>query len=172
MNESWHLSEYRLLRQEMISRIKFLHQTLSISVILQIALLAFGYYLSMQGKNMVLYLLLIPVLMNFLTFNYQSNQMSLEAIAKYIHESLRPRIKEEFKKDTWQWEQYFSNHKARYKYEAFLKILPLLLPNVIPIVILIKQMPLDWWGIVILAVDFLLLLIMVAGFRYKLRRVK
>ncbi|TSC97115.1 MAG: hypothetical protein CEN88_169 [Candidatus Berkelbacteria bacterium Licking1014_2] len=172
MNEEWHLNEYRLLRREMISRIKFLHQTLSFSIILQIALLMFGYYLSIQGKDIVLYLLLIPVLMNFLTFNYQSNQMSLEAIGKYIHEALRPQIKKEFKKDVWQWEQYFSNHKSFYKYEAWLKILPLLLPNVIPIIILIEQMPLDWRGIVILIFDFLLLLIVAANFRYKLRRVK
>lgn len=172
MNNNWNITEYESLREEGVTRIQFLHQTLIVSVVLQVVLLGFGYVLYLQDVDIVFYLLLIPIFLNFLTFNYQSNQMSLEAISKYIHESLAPKVRNQSADALLEWDKYFSDHKGYYKFEAFFKVLPLIFPNLIPIVLLIVKAPMTGWEIVLLVFDFLLLAIMVENFRYKLRRVK
>lgn len=173
MVNNWSIAEYTALRQEIITRIKFLHQILAASVLMQVALLMFGYILYLREVELTLYLLLVPILCNFLTFNYQSNQMSLEAISKYIHESLSPRVQKAVKKESvLEWDKYFSVHKGHYKFEAFFKVMPLIFPNLMPFVPLFVSRPLTGWEITLLTFDFLLLVIMVENFRYKLRRVK
>lgn len=172
MDKNYYLNEYQSLREEIIVRMKFLHWTLSLSVVLQIILLIAGYFLYIRGQNIILYLLLAPIFLNFLTFNYQSNQMTMEAAAKYIHESLKPKVEKIIKEEIWEWEKYFANHKGYYRFEAFFKILPLLSPNLIPLAIIIKRVPLDPWEVVLLIFDLALMLFVIENFRYKLRRVK
>ena len=169
----WHVEEYKSLRKEIVARVQFMHQTLNLSVILQIALFVIGYYLYLNGYDIVLFILLAPVFLNFLTFNYQSNQMTLEAISKYIHESLNSRTKDSTSsRDALEWDRYFADHKAHYKFEAFFKVMPLIFPNVIPLALLVLQIPLNPWELTLLIFDLVLLLIIAENFRYKLRRVK
>lgn len=172
MNANWHIQEYKSLRQEALERIKFLHYTLNLSIILQIVLLFFGYYLYIKGQDIVLYALLAPIFLNFLTFNYQSNQMSLEAIIKYIHNSLAPQVKKSGNENSLEWDRYFANHKRYYKFEAFFKVLPIFFPNLVPFIILFLGARLDLWKIFLLIFDFLLLIFIIENFRYKLHRVK
>ncbi len=173
MYETTHIEEYKALRKEIVARVQFMHQTINFSIFLQTILLTVGYFLYLRGYDIILFVLFVPIFLNFLTFNYQSNQMSLEAIAKYIHESLNERAKTAAKEDVvWEWERYFANHKAYYRFEAFFKVLPLIFPNIIPVALLVMRISLDPWELVLLIFDFVLLLIMIENFRYKLRRVK
>ena len=172
MQNDWHINEYKALRGEIVKRIIFLHQTINLHIILQIILLIFGYLLYSQGQGIIFYALLSTIFLNFITFNYQSNQMSLEAISKYIHESLRPKVKDIVKEDVLEWEKYFADHKAHYKFEAFFKATPFIFPNLIPLIVLILRPPLGFWENFLIIFDLVLFIIMIENFRYKLRRVK
>ncbi len=172
MDNDLNVVEYQSLRQELTERIKFLHQTLNLLVILQVFFFVVGYFFHSQGHDLNFYLLMIPLLTNSLAFNYQSNQMSLEAITKYIYKSLGPRVKKSGHEGIWEWERYFADYKGNYKFEAFFKVIILFWPNLIPFIMIVRRTDLTGLENVLLVIDIILFIIMGESFRYKLHRVK
>jgi len=173
--EKWDVIEYEQLRHELNSRIDFLHKTINLAVIFWLIFLIFSFFFMALGmpKNFYYtYLLLIPVVMDLLGFNYQSNQNSLESIARYFQHHLRPSLEEKHGKDILCWEKFFADDKFPFRYESATKIFPFVLPSIIPLYFLINKIPLEHYQTTILVIDLVLLALMLIIFRYKLRRVK
>lgn len=142
------------MRQEITERVKLLHQLIYGSTLLSAFFVAFGSWLYMNVPQEVFnwYLLLIPVVIAGLVFNYQSNQMTMEAVAGYL------------KSADDGWEKHYGNHKQGVQLTSFLKVTPLLLPLLLPFII----EPLTDHQMYLRYFDFALLLFVIANFRYKL----
>jgi hypothetical protein len=173
--QEWRIKEFECLRHEMHARIKFLHQTINLAIIFWLILLIAVFYLVSRGipRELLITLLVIaPIIFDLLCFNYQSNQNSLESIAKYIHEAVRPRVAEAGGQEILEWEKYFALLKIPFKFESSFKIFPFVLPSIIPFVLLSMKVPLNFFQYAIIVVDIIFLIFMLENFRYKLRRVK
>lgn len=173
--EIWHLKEYEKLRDEIKERIILLHKTINMAIIFWlIFLLAIIGLLILDAEKSIIYtfLLIIPIIMSLLAFNYQTNQNSLESIAKYCHEKIKPKLDKKYNSYILGWEKFFAIQKRPFRFESVTKVLPFLLPLLIPIYFLIARYPLENYQIIIAVVDIVLLVIVSENFRYKLRRVK
>lgn len=147
------LEELRSMRIEILERAKALHQMINFAVWLSVVFIVATFWLvkSINPENFEVYILLIPMVFAGLTFNYQANQMTMEAVAGYVRK-LSPG-----------WEEYYGNHKQKFQLTSFLKILPLLVPQLLPFFFYNSRLtqPLLWW------VDVVLLFLVLFNFRYK-----
>lgn len=161
------IEEYKLLRKEIATRLTLLHQLIAIGNILWAVFLIAGvaiYKISPELFN--IYLLIIPIVFVGLTFNYQDNQRTMEATARYIEDILKPKFK-----GSLQWEKFFGGQKKVYQNYSANKIFALIIPLVIPIIMLLSSR-LSTLELTLSIVDLILLLVTLANFRYKLYRVK
>lgn len=153
--------EYKMLRAEIKTRIKILHQTVNLAVILLAVFLVAGSGLYLASSDQLLmesYLLLLPLVFAGLTNNYQANQMTLEATARYLASAL-PRLSN--------WEEFYGRQKRQFELLSFLKTLPLFIPLTLPLVVwFIFGWPEGKLGI-LAAIDLLLLILIIFNFRYK-----
>lgn len=167
--------EFAALRRELNDRIRFLHQTINLAVVFWCVLLvAVFYFMScdLPQDLFITFILIIPIVFDLLGYNYQSNQNSLESIAKYIYEVVRPRVIEANGQEILKWEKYFAVQKEPFKIESSTKVFAFLLPSVIPFALLVLRVPMNRFQRIMVYVDIVLLLLMLENFRYKLRRVK
>jgi|SRR3989344_75313 len=150
------LEDLRNMRAEVLERARALHQMINLAVGLGAGLLTAAFWLKeiLNPDTYELFVLLIPVIFAGLTFNYQANQMTMEAVSSYVR-SISPG-----------WEEYYDTHKQKVQLTSFLKILPLLLPQLIPLFFLPSRMthPFFWWT------DIILLSLVIFNFRYKTLR--
>lgn len=146
--------EYQSLRHEVINRATLLHILIALSGILTffalIAALAFDFD--------TLLLLLLPPIFAGLLFNYQANQMTLEQVARYIQNKYG---------GNEDWDTFYGQAKTHHRLTSFLKIIPLFLPLLIPMILeLNQQVPprLQWlaWT------DMVLFALSIYNFKYKL----
>lgn len=153
--------EYKMLRAEINTRIEILHQTINLAVILLAVFLVAGSGLYLASSDQLLiesYLLLLPLVFAGLTNNYQANQMTLEATARYLQTKAQ---------GISEWEDFYGRHKRHYKLLSFLKTLPLFIPLTLPLVVwLIFGWPEGKLGI-LAAIDLLLFSLIIFNFRYK-----
>lgn len=174
--EDWYALEYKQLRFELNNRVDYLHKTISLAAIFWLVFLIASISFLLLGvpKNIFYtFLLSIPIVIDLVAFNYQSNQNSLESIPRYFEYRLKPLLEKKYGKDSiLGWEQYFTQEKASFKYESVTKVFPFVLPSFIPIYFLFAQIPLQNHQTTIIYVDLAMLVLMLLTFRYKLRRVK
>lgn len=173
--ENWQIKEYENLRQEIIWRISFLHQTISLAIIFLVVFIIaifISITLNISRELLHTFLLVTPIIFILLGFNYQSNQSSLESISKYFEDVLKPNLPKKYNKNILNWDCFFAKEKKRIKIESSTKVLPFLAPSLIPFYFIFSGISLDKYQWVIIIVDIILLLIMIEHFRYKLRRVK
>lgn len=153
-DDQFKLEEFKVNWTEIVERVKILHGLIALAVILMAVFLIGGVFLFGQlgTERFSWYLLLIPVVFACLTFNYQANQMTMEAVASYaqnIHSG---------------WHNYYGSHKRSYQLTSFLKVLPLLLPLLIPFIV----DPVSANAQILRFFDFALLALVIFNFRYKL----
>lgn len=145
--------DLRNLRNEVLERAKAIHQMINLAVVLGAGFLVASFWLgeNITADKFQIYILLIPIVFAGLTFNYQANQMTLEAVAGYVR-GISPG-----------WEEYYGSHKQKVQLTSFLKVLPLLLPQLLPLFFLESRslQPFLWW------VDIVLFLLVLFNFRYK-----
>jgi hypothetical protein len=167
------IEEFKILRKEVDSRLTILHQLIALASIFWVVLLITGIlflvYFPTQLVN--LFLLIIPLIFTGLTFNYQDNQRTLEATARYIEENLKPKLKEIDSEEVLGWEQWFVKHKKNYQFSSSYKLFALLIPFIIPILLLILS-PLTGLQLILAIVNLFFLVVIIANFRYKLFRIK
>ena len=147
------------LRQEITERVKILHQIINLAILLIVFALSFIVWLLTIGakiEQMMLFVLSLPIIFAFLTFNYQANQMTLEGLAKYL-------------KKEGSWDEFYGQYKKSRRPTSFLKVLPLLAPQFVPLIIWPFFVDFDqfWWLIII---DLMLLLLVFLNFRYKFKK--
>jgi len=173
--EIWFIKEYEGLRYELSERIKFLHNTINLAIVFW-ALFIILYFvfvaIGLSKYHIITYLLLIPIVLDMVGYNYQSNQNSLESIAKYFHEHIKPGIKSKYKARLLEWEAYFAKQKEPFKVESVTKVFSFIMPTFIPIYLLASNVQLDKPQQILAIFDLILFVLMLENFRYKLRRVK
>lgn len=162
-------SEYLALRKEIDSRAKLIHQLLALAAIFWLVLLIFGYYFYLKGTDtlkMETFILLIPIIFSGLTFNYQANQFSLEAVAHYLRDQSQD------KELAAGWENYYGQAKRSVELLSFLKTLPLLLPQLLPLIVIINHLgwSSDFLSQFLTVFDLLLFILVIFNFRYKLKK--
>ncbi len=163
--------EHHSFRQEILERVKFLHQLLSLATVLWGAFFIVGIFLVWQGISRELlttYMLVIPIIFSILTYNYQANQMTMEAVARYLYFHLKPAIKT----PTFQiksWDEDYASEKYKYRLISFLKVSPLLLPQSLPFIVLIwlGQLPSGSLNFSLWLFGLLLFGLTIFNFRYK-----
>lgn len=173
-NEIWHIREYDNLRRELTMRVKFLHQTINLAVIFWLIFLLatiLFIYLGIENNLLYTFLLLIPIVFDLLALNYQSNQNSLESIARYFNEFLKPVLRKN-DQDILGWDYYFAREKVPFRFESITKVFPFVLPSLIPFYFLFAGTSLEKYQLVIVLIDIAFLVLVLENFRYKLRRVK
>lgn len=165
--EDWQLAEYNNCRKEVHLRVKMLHQMITLSVILiftsVIILVAMRAY-NTNWEVTRLFLLLVPLVFATLTYNYQANQMTMEAVARFADQIRNSKFKEE------SWDNYYGKHKLGVQLISFMKVIPLLLPQILPIVLFftdqqLSQIPLYF---ILAVIDLALFAVAIFNFRYKL----
>ena len=118
-------TEYKCLQSEIAERGKILHNIINLSIILLfISLIIFIalIILNIPDNIFILYLLLLPPLFAFLIFNYQANGHTLEVALEYTQHLFE---------DSWR--PFYMKKKKKYLLIAFAKVLPMLLPLLIPL---------------------------------------
>lgn len=167
------IEEFRALRKEIDSRIKILHFLISLGSIFWVIFIIAGILLCQNYSIQIFYsfLLLIPLIFVGLTFNYQDNQRTLETTARYLEINLKPKLKVAFGDEVFGWEQWFASQKRRYRLSSSFKLFSLLVPLILPIILLIYT-SLNNFQTILATVDLLLLIVVIANFRYKLFRIK
>jgi hypothetical protein len=146
------------LREEITERIKILHQIINLAILLIVFALCFIVWLltvSAKIEQIMLFVLFLPIIFAFLTFNYQANQMTLEGLAKYLKEE--------------GWESFYGQYKKGRRLTSFLKVLPLLAPQIVPLIIFPFFVKFSQFGVLII-IDFMLLLLVFINFRYKFKK--
>lgn len=173
--EQWQALEFKTTRNELNNRIDFLHKSINLGAIFWLIFLITTFFfiaIGLEKNFFITYLLLIPIVIDLLAFNYQSNQNSLESIPRYYYYKLKPLLEKKYGEDILEWEKYFAEDKEPFKYESVTKVFPFVLPSIIPIYFLFSGTPLNTLQIILVIIGILFLLLMLEGFRYKLRRVK
>lgn len=153
-------AELTNLRQEILERVRSLHGLITVATYLSVFLLVAAFFLItlLPVVTFNWYLLLVPLVFITLTFNYQANQMTMEAVGAYLRS----------KEEGGGWETFYERYKKRAQLTSFLKILPLLVPQLIPIVLWSLAVPLTDNQQVLASVDVALFFLVIANFRYKL----
>jgi len=169
------LKEYQELRREILERVKILHALITMGVILSFISLLFYFLILSFGapaSTITLYLLFLPLVFGGLTFNYQANQMTLEAVATYLNRGLKPQIDQMANRPALEWENYYTRHKFTYQLISFLKVLPLLLPMLLPVILIIQQggLPTETLPLWLSLLDLAFLLLIAFNFRYKISK--
>ena len=144
--EQWAMREFEALRNELNDRISFLHKTINLAIAFWlVSVIALFYFIScgLSYDLLITFLLVVPIIIDLLAFNYQSNQNSLESVAKYIYEVARPRVMEITGQDILAWEKYFAIQKHPFRYESALKVFPFVLPPLIPVSLLVMKVPMN-----------------------------
>ena len=148
--------DLRNMRAEVLERAKALHQMINLAVGLGAVLLVAAFWLKqiLLPADFEIFALLIPIVFASLTFNYQANQMTMEAVSGYVH-GISPG-----------WDEYYGRHKEKVQLTSFLKIMPFLLPQLLPLFFLASwsTQPLLW------GFDAILFLLVIFNFRYKILR--
>jgi len=173
--EKWDALEFEQLRGELNQRIAFLHKNITLGAIFWLIFLIATFFLIVLGiekETFYTYLLLIPIVLDLLAFNYQSNQNSLESIPRYFHYYLKPKLREKYGTEMLHWEKFFADDKKPFSIESVTKIFPFVFPSAIPLYFLFAGIQLEKYQMTILIVDLFFLALMLWIFRYKLRRVK
>lgn len=163
--------EHHAFRQEILERVKFLHQVLSLATLLWGALLIFGFFLAWQEvprQLLLTYILITPIIFSTLTYNYQANQMTMEAVARYLYFHLKPAIKTPTA-SVKSWDEDYASEKNKYRLISFLKVSPLLLPQSLPIIIVfwLKSLPEGDLNLSLWVFDLFLFGLTLFNFRYK-----
>ncbi len=170
-SNDWLLKEYEVMRLEITERVKLLHHFIAMAVNLtMVAIIMATLLIWFQAPThyVLLFLLLMPIIFVGLTFNYQANQMTLEGVAYYVNDSLRSAVKDNPAQGTW--DAYYAQHRVSYRVTSFLKVWPLLLPQLIPFFVLYYAGWPSQGGLAALLVfDFILFILVVVNFRYKWR---
>ena len=111
------------------------------------------------------YLLSLPPTFAFLTFNYQANGLTLEIAFRYTQYLFEHDLR-----DIEDWRPYYIERKGKERLVAWSKSLPLVLPQFIPIVMLVfRQIPFSSFPTrALFLADILLLVLTIVNFRYKL----
>lgn len=167
MDEQKHLTEFAALRQEITVRAILLHVLLGLATLLLLVGTAVAFWLYNFSHDLDLvenFLLVLPLIFTCLTFGYQANQWTLERLAGYL------RNHSPIKDLAAGWENYYSNAKRNSELLSFLKILPLLLPQLLPLILM-------WWnwGVptsplnsILTGIDLIFFVLTIFTFRYKL----
>ncbi len=173
--ERWFKLEFENLRHEQTARIVYLYQSINLAIIIWVIfILAFFGMLILRVEEKIIYsfLLIVPIVIDLVAFVYQSNQNSLESIANYFHEVVKPKLDRKYHRNILRWEKFFAKEKRPFRYESVTKVFPFLLPSIIPIYLLAAKYPLLPHQIALAIIDIGLLLLVIENFRYKLRRVR
>lgn len=167
------IEEFRALRKEIDSRLKILHYLILLASIFWLILIIVGVFINQIYSTNILYdfFLLIPLIFTGLTLNYQDNQRTLEATARYLEYNLKPKLQKIWGKDILEWERWYASQKKKYQFSSIYKLFALLTPLFIPIILLIFA-TLNRFQISLAITDTLLLIIIIVNFRYKLFRIK
>jgi hypothetical protein len=91
-NQQWAMKEFEVLRNELNDRISFLHRTINLAMVFWfVSVIALFCFIScgLSYDLLITFVLMVTIAIDLLAFNYQSNQNSLESIAKYIYEVVR-----------------------------------------------------------------------------------
>ena len=172
INKDWSIIEYQKLKDEITQRIKILHLFILVAILFNLACLFMIFAMISSGfsiREIFVFLLFLPIIFAFLTFNYQANQMTLEGIAGYINHQLRKKISAE-DKEIVAWDVFYGQYKKKYQLTSFLKVVPLLLPMLLPIFIFffdrafIISFPIN----MLASFDLILLGLVIFNFRYKI----
>lgn len=161
-------SDYSTLRREITERIKVLHSLLGLAVTLMMASLMFGFLLYQWGSpgSWQTFLLFTPIIFASLTFNYQANQLTLEAISYYLRDhGTDPELDS-------RWNKFWAEAKHSVQLVSFLKVLPLLLPQLLPIILIAWHgaWPASTIDQVLTSIDLALFALIIFNFRYKFKR--
>ncbi|QQG49895.1 MAG: hypothetical protein HZB70_03820 [Candidatus Berkelbacteria bacterium] len=153
-------AEFTNLRQEISERVKGLHSLINSATCLAAAFVIAGFFLYefSSSSTLIWFLLMLPIIFASLTFNYQANQMTMEAVASYLAS----------KEPAGGWEGYYAKWKKRVQLTSFLKTLPLLLPQALPLVLWCIGATLEPTQQVMAWVDTVFLALTIFNFRYKL----
>jgi len=173
--EKWFKLEFNNLHNELTARIVYLYKTINLAIIIWVVfILAFFAMVILDTDKKIIYsfLLVVPIVIDLVAFVYQTNQNSLESIPRYFHLIIKPRLDKKYSRDMLQWERFFAKEKWPFRLESITKVLPFILPSIIPIYLLVEKYPLENYQTIIAWVDILLLVVVLENFRYKLRRVK
>lgn len=160
--------EYEALRVEVSQRIKILHQTINLAIlILFIFILVFIYlviFAKLDFEIVLALLLFVPPVFSLVTYNYQANQMTLEAVARFSDMKYKRELNS---KSELSWDDFYGKYKKPNRLTSFLKVMPLLLPQIIPILYYGSEK--SWSGLDLLFwFDLALFFICLINFRYKL----
>lgn len=167
-DSNFQLAEYQSLRAEILERVKILHQILNWATLLLFVVLLVlleMIYLGVDDVLVQLFALILPIIFAFLTFNYQANQMTLEAVAQYLHAKFKNSA-------NLGWDDFYGQRKERYRLISLAKIFPLLFPQIIPIAMLfLGKIDLnDTPSLFLVIVDIFLLGLVLFNFRYKFQK--
>jgi len=173
--ERWLVLEYKNLRHELDLRVIYLYKTINLAIFFWVVFLGMFFVFwsfGVEKKIIITFLLLVPMIIDLIAFVYQTNQNSLESIARYIHLKIKPKLDKNYGKSVLGWEKFFAREKRPFRYESVTKVFPFILPSIIPIYFLVAGYELEPYQIIIAIIDIVLLAIMLENFRYKLRRVQ
>ncbi|HSX42255.1 MAG TPA: hypothetical protein VLE93_02795 [Candidatus Saccharimonadales bacterium] len=158
-------SEYMVLRGEITARAKTAHDVLNVATVLSFLAVAVGFVAQWFGELQT-FLLFLPVVFGFLTFNYQTNQWTLFALARYL------RDQSSSKSMAVGWENYVVAERAKsHHLLSFLALLPLILPLLLPLFV--------WWlygdsastlDTALTTIDLIILALAIFNFRYLLKK--
>lgn len=155
--------EHGQLRREIVERLRLLHLLLLAAALAWLlggitVLTLWAWTSSIELTQ--LSALLVSLVVAFIATNYQANQMTMEQAALYL--------KEKYETETAGWEKDYKTRRQAYELVSFMKVLPLVLGAIIPIVILVAS-----WGTAGVvatsaAVLVAIYLLIFFNFRYKL----
>ncbi|MEZ0287155.1 MAG: hypothetical protein ACAH35_04965 [Candidatus Paceibacterota bacterium] len=166
------IQEYKAVRGEVADRAKMLHGMLTNAAFMQFiaAVLYFTFLGGMDSIVTVYFLLTLPVVFAALCFNYQANQMTLEQLAHHSN-NIRQRLTDK-DDDRASWDEQYGRFKKKYQLTSFLKVLPLLLPFLIPYILLLQNGGFfdDASANRLVVIDTLIFALVIFNFRYKWHR--
>lgn len=162
-------TEYTVMRQEITARLQILHQQLNLATTLLMASLLFGVFfwgIQASFSNVETFLLTLPIIFACLTFNYQANQMTMEAVANYLRDHC---VNKEVAAG---WENYYCSRKEGVQLISFLKVLPLFVPQLLPIILIAWHgtWPVSGIDQILTSIDLALFALVIFNFRYKFKR--
>lgn len=145
-------------RNEITARVTLLHNQLTVAAVMSLIVLLAFLWLVGTGKEIWLLLGVVPIFAA-LTFNYQANQITMEAMARYLVVS---------GSDDKGWEEYWGNYKLKIRLASVIKTTALILPQLVILVWLSFFVELNQPQLLILAFNWLLGVLILINFRYKL----
>jgi len=165
------LKDFQAMREEILARVKLMFWTINLGVILEVIFLVIYPFIPSSFRD--LYLLLITLIFAGLIFNYQGNQATMEVVARYINHVLRPKIEKLAGTASVDWEDHWFEARKYLRITSFLKLIPLILPLLIPIVMISHegfaastlQKSLEIF-------DLIIIVIVIFNFCYKIRSLK